>query len=94
MAFFEKLSVYIGSRVKDLIDRPSDPHVFRLHKNRVYYIREALVRKAAFCERRRLVGLGTCFGKFTKGGRFMLHVTSLEYLAHLAKVRGEAGGRG
>lgn len=32
------------------------------------------------------VSIGTCFGKFTKTGRFMLHITALNYLAPYAQV--------
>jgi len=32
-----------------------------------------------------LASLGICFGKFTKSGRFRLHVTSLDILAKFAK---------
>jgi len=34
-----------------------------------------------------LVSLGTCFGKFTKGGKFKLHITALDYLAQYAKYK-------
>lgn len=33
------------------------------------------------------MSLGTCFGKFTKSGKFHLKVTCLDYLAQHAKVR-------
>ena len=35
---FEKLAHYIGKNLVHLIDRPDDPHVFRLHRDRVYYL--------------------------------------------------------
>ena len=46
--------------------------------------------------RKNLVSLGTCIGKFTKGGKFHLQITALDVLAPYAKVRGEGreGGRG
>ncbi|KCV70009.1 60S ribosome subunit biogenesis protein nip7, variant [Fonticula alba] len=34
-----------------------------------------------------LLALGTCFGKFTKTGKFRLHVTALDYLAQYAKFK-------
>lgn len=37
--FFEKLSEYIGRNIKALIDRDDEPYCFRLHKERVYYVR-------------------------------------------------------
>lgn len=37
------------------------------------------------------MSLGTCFGKFSKTGKFRLHITALDFLAQYAKfkVRGE-----
>ncbi|OMH86149.1 60S ribosome subunit biogenesis protein nip7 [Zancudomyces culisetae] len=37
--------------------------------------------------RKNLVSLGVCFGKFTKTGKFTLHVTSLQYLSQYAKYK-------
>lgn len=31
------------------------------------------------------MSLGTCFGKFTKSGKFRLHITALDFLAPYAK---------
>lgn len=33
-----------------------------------------------------LLHVGTCMGKFTKSGKFRLHITALEYIAQYAKV--------
>ncbi len=46
-ALFGKLANYIGKNIVHLIDRPNDPHVFRLHRDRVYYVSE--VSAAAAC---------------------------------------------
>jgi len=43
---FEKLFKYIGKSIKALIDRTDEPHCLRLHKNRVFYVRESLMRRA------------------------------------------------
>lgn len=37
---FTKLSHYIGNNIVHLVDRSEDPHVFRLHRDRVYYVSE------------------------------------------------------
>jgi hypothetical protein len=37
-AFFEKLANFIGPSIKDMLDRSDQPHVFRLHKDRVWAI--------------------------------------------------------
>jgi len=38
---FEKLFKYVGSSIKELIDRPDEPYCMRLQKDRVYYVRYA-----------------------------------------------------
>ena len=85
--FFEKLSKYISRNITSLINRPDDAHVFRIHKDRVYYIKEDIMKKATSISRDQLLSLGICFGKFTKSGKFKLHITALEYLAPLAKYK-------
>jgi hypothetical protein len=37
---FTKLSHYIGANIVHLVDRDDAPHVFRLHRDRVYYASE------------------------------------------------------
>ena len=46
--FIEKLRRYIGAGVKQLVERSDEPHVFRLHNQRVYYVGEALLKKGKF----------------------------------------------
>jgi 60S ribosome subunit biogenesis protein NIP7 len=85
---FEKLQLYISPQsLKNLIDRPDEPHTFRLIKDRVYYISEAAMRFATNIGREQLISIGTCFGKFTKGGKFRLHITCLDYLSQYAKYK-------
>ena len=43
---FEKLHKYIGKNIKHLVERSDEDYVLRLHKNRIYYVREALMRRA------------------------------------------------
>ncbi|KAH7281745.1 hypothetical protein KP509_28G042700 [Ceratopteris richardii] len=96
-AVFEKLHKFVGSNLKHLIERPavegaaagSPPlrYCFRLHKNRVFYASEALVKKATNISREKLVGVGTCIGKFTKSGKFHLLASSLDLLALHAKSK-------
>jgi len=76
---FEKLAHYIGKNLVHLIDRPDDPYVFRLHRDRVYYVSESNMKLAVSVARPNLMSLGTCFGKFSKTGKFRLHIT-----AHIA----------
>jgi 60S ribosome subunit biogenesis protein NIP7 len=84
---FAKLALYIGHNISTLIDRPSDPHVFRLHKDRVYYVSVQLANLATSLPRTSLLSLGTCLGKFSKTGKFRLHVTALDYLAQHATYK-------
>jgi len=84
--FFEKLSQYIGRNIKALIEA-AEPHVFRLHNDRVFYVSERVMKAAISFPREELVSLGTCFGKFTRSGKFHLKVTALDVLAEHAKFR-------
>lgn len=43
---FEKLYKFIGKDIKSMIERPDGRYCLRLHKNRVYYVSEALMKKA------------------------------------------------
>jgi len=36
---FEKLTKYVGENVRLLVDRPDGNYCFRLHKDRVFYVR-------------------------------------------------------
>eukprot|EP00731_Ephydatia_muelleri_P015464 Em0008g1184a len=84
---FEKLAKYIGENVKLLVDRPDGSYCFRLHKDRVYYVSEELMKKASNVQRKNLLSLGSCVGKFTKSGKFHLLITALDYLAPYAKYK-------
>merc|ERR1739848_99025 len=85
--FFEKLAEFIGRNIKLLVDRNDEPHCFRLHKDRVFYLAERLLRASAPVARKQLNSIGTCFGKFTKTRKFRLHITALEFLAQYAKYK-------
>ncbi|XP_035422196.1 60S ribosome subunit biogenesis protein NIP7 homolog isoform X1 [Cygnus atratus] len=85
-AVFEKLGRYIGENIQLLVERPDGTYCFRLHRDRVYYVSEKLLKGAASIPRDSLVALGTCFGKFTKTQKFRLNVTALDFLAPYAKV--------
>ena len=43
--FFEKLSKYIGENIKLLIEREDGKYCFRLHKERVYYVSEKIMKQ-------------------------------------------------
>jgi len=86
-AFFEKLNKYIGENVRLLIDRPDGMYCFRLHRDRVYYCKEDIMKKAAHFPRKELISFGTGFGKFSKNGQFRLNVTALDFLAPYAKYK-------
>ncbi|KAI0015933.1 60S ribosome subunit biogenesis protein NIP7 [Xylariomycetidae sp. FL0641] len=83
---FEKLANYTGNSLKDLIapldDSPdSDRYVFRVIKDRVYYVLLSIANLATSVARDNLASVGICLGKFTKTLKFRLHITSLPILA-------------
>ena len=84
---FEKLAGYIGRNISYLVDNQENLHVFRLQKDRVYYVSDNVARLATSIARPNLMSLGTCLGKFTKTGQFRLHITSLSILAQYAKYK-------
>ena len=84
---FAKLASYIGRNIASLIDRPDDPHVFRLLKDRVFYVSTKLANLATSVPRKNLLSLGTCLGKFSKTGKFRLHITALDFLAQYATYK-------
>ncbi|XP_005052338.1 PREDICTED: 60S ribosome subunit biogenesis protein NIP7 homolog [Ficedula albicollis] len=77
----------IGENIQLLVDRPDGTYCFRLHRDRVYYLSEKLLKLAASIPRESLVAPGTCFGKFTKSQKFRLSVTALDFLAPYAKYK-------
>ena len=85
--FFEKLSKYLEGNIKFLIDREDGDFVFRLHRDRVYYIRSDVLKMAAHVGRDELLSAGTMFGKFTKTKKFKLNITCLDHLAKYCKYK-------
>ncbi|KAI1417593.1 60S ribosome subunit biogenesis protein NIP7 [Hypoxylon sp. FL1857] len=89
---FEKLANYTGNSLKNLIapldDSPdADRYVFRLNRDRVYYVLLSVANLATSIARDNLASLGICLGKFTKSGKFRLHITALPILAEHARYK-------
>ena|SRR5258708_825745 len=84
---FTKLANYLGKNLLQLLSSDLEPYVFRLHRDRVYYVSEATMKLAISVARPNLVSLGTCLGKFSKSGKFRLHISSLDVLAKYAKYK-------
>ncbi|KAE8154724.1 hypothetical protein BDV25DRAFT_147326 [Aspergillus avenaceus] len=87
---FEKLANYTGRSLNNLIttsEDPNDRYVFRLHGNRVYYMRMSLANLSTAIPRTNLLSLGTCIGKFTKSGQFRMHITALDVIAPHARYK-------
>jgi hypothetical protein len=58
-----------------------------VQKDRVYYVRESLANLATSVARESLLSLGTCLGKFTKTGKFRMHITALDVIAPHARYK-------
>jgi 60S ribosome subunit biogenesis protein NIP7 len=52
-----------------------------VHKGRVYYVSEQLMRMATNFKGHDLLALGTCFAKITHSGKIHLQCTCLDHLA-------------
>ena len=86
-AMFDKLHKFIGKDIEKLLERADGRWCFRLHKKKIYYCREALMKKATCIARDNLVAMGTQIGKFTHSGKFILTITALDVLAQYAKYK-------
>ncbi|KAL1874734.1 hypothetical protein VTK73DRAFT_262 [Phialemonium thermophilum] len=85
---FAKLADYMSS-LKTLIAplEDGDRYDFRLQRDRVYYCRLSVANLATSVARDNLMCVGTCLGKFTKSGKFRLHITALPLLAEHARYK-------
>lgn len=61
-AVFEKLHKFLGKNIRFLVDRKDEPHVLRLQKNRVLYVRESIMRRSTNVS---LEDLGVCQAHFS-----------------------------
>lgn len=95
---FTKLANYTGRSLNNLLTdtaktaskagkEAEDRYVFRIQESRVYYVRESLANLATSVSRDSLLSLGTCLGKFTKTGKFRLHITALDVIAPHARYK-------
>lgn len=88
---FAKLANYTGRSLTHLITDPSskstDRTVFRMQNSRVYHVRESIANLATSVARHNLLSLGTCLGKFTKTGKFRMHITALDVIAPHARYK-------
>ncbi|EON64407.1 60S ribosome subunit biogenesis protein NIP7 [Coniosporium apollinis CBS 100218] len=87
---FTKLANYTGRSLTHLLTdttSTNDRHVFRIQNSRVYYVRSSLANLATSIARPNLLSLGTCLGKFTKTGKFRLHITALDVIAPHARYK-------
>jgi 60S ribosome subunit biogenesis protein NIP7 len=91
---FSKLANYTGRSLTQLIQpatdasgKTGDRYVFRIQNSRVYYVRESIANLATSIARLNLLSLGTCVGKFTKTGKFRMHITCLDIIAPHARYK-------
>jgi 60S ribosome subunit biogenesis protein NIP7 len=86
-----KLAGYTGRSLNNLIvpqsDSEEERHVFRLQGNRVYYVKKSLADLSTSFPRDTLLSLGICIGKFTKTGKFRIHITALDVIAPHARYK-------
>ena len=83
--FFEKCAKFIGDNINQLVK--DDEYTLREHKLRVYYMRTEIANLCPTFAHKLLLSAGVCMGKFTKTGRFFLHITALQVLAPYAQSK-------
>ncbi|KAI5191677.1 60S ribosome subunit biogenesis protein NIP7 [Nematocida sp. AWRm77] len=74
----KKLKTYMGSNLESFLN---PLYTLVLNKQKVYYVRKELLKKALVIPKESLVCLGTCLGRFTKSDYFRLKITALHALA-------------
>ncbi|KAH8077338.1 hypothetical protein JL720_10061 [Aureococcus anophagefferens] len=60
---------FIGRNAELLLKNPAEPHCFRVHKDRIYYVSRRLMRMSTNFKRSDLLALGTCFARRGARGR-------------------------
>lgn len=53
----------------------------------MYYVSESVMKASTSINKDNLLHCGTCLGKFTKSGKFRLHITALDYLSQYCKYK-------
>ncbi|KAI9617644.1 hypothetical protein H4Q26_012947 [Puccinia striiformis f. sp. tritici PST-130] len=84
---FSKLNNYVGKNLVHLINREDEEYCFRFHRDRVFYISENLMKSATSISKDTLISSGICLGKFSKTGKFKLHITSLDIISKYAQYK-------
>ncbi|KAH8807792.1 60S ribosome subunit biogenesis protein NIP7 [Xylogone sp. PMI_703] len=65
----------------------SERYVFRLHRDRIYYMKLSLANLATSVARSNLLSVGICVGKLTKAGKVRLFITALPLLSEGARYK-------
>jgi 60S ribosome subunit biogenesis protein NIP7 len=60
---FEKLVKYIGKKITYMVDNEENNFVFRLHKNRVYYCNEEMIKFVINFEKKKINFVWNLFRK-------------------------------
>eukprot|EP00746_Dinoflagellata_sp_MGD_P134361 gnl/MRDRNA2_/MRDRNA2_68194_c0_seq2.p1 gnl/MRDRNA2_/MRDRNA2_68194_c0~~gnl/MRDRNA2_/MRDRNA2_68194_c0_seq2.p1 ORF type:complete len:742 (-),score=130.05 gnl/MRDRNA2_/MRDRNA2_68194_c0_seq2:85-2283(-) len=84
---YEKLQKYTGPNLRQLVHRSDGSWLFRLHKQRVYYMSEKVLATAEQIPTDSFMSAGVCLGKFIHGNEFRLQVTALDFLLRLTNYR-------
>ena len=81
----QKLYEYIGDALEYIINGAQSKSVFRLIRDRVFYVNSTIASTAINVPREELLTAGLFVGKFTKGGKFRLNINCLDYIAKYCK---------
>jgi len=84
---FAKLAKYIGENTEKLLTRDDQTFVFRLIKDRVYYMSAEVESCAVSMSRDIVQGAGILVGKFTHHKNFTIKITALPILAEYAQYK-------
>ncbi|CRG94864.1 large ribosomal subunit assembling protein, putative [Plasmodium gallinaceum] len=80
MIVFKKLAKFVGNNLLSMLSYNNEEYVFRLHKSNVYFVRADVAKQAESINKKSLISLGICLGKFTKANNFFIKITSISFL--------------
>ncbi|EIJ87857.1 60S ribosome subunit biogenesis protein NIP7 [Nematocida sp. ERTm5] len=80
----KKLKQYMGNNLSSFLN---PLHELVYHKQRIYYVRKDLIKKASIIPNDNILCIGTCIGRLTKSEFFRIKITGLHMLMMYASSK-------
>ncbi|KAI5162199.1 60S ribosome subunit biogenesis protein NIP7 [Nematocida ausubeli] len=80
----KKLRQFMGNNLSSFLN---PLHELIYHKQKVYYVKKDLLKKASMIANDNILCIGTCIGRFTKSEFFRIRITALHMLMMYASCK-------